>query len=384
MISIRTKLPDIGMSIFPIMTALAKQHSAVNLAQGFPGFSADEELLKLINHYISKGCNQYAPLMGYIPLREKLSEKIEEQHQKYYHPEKEICITAGATQAIFTAITALVEEGDEVIVIEPAYDCYVPAIILNQGIPVRSQLKPITYEIDWDDIKRKINSRTKAIIINTPHNPTGKVWKQNDIDELITIVRNSNIFLISDEVYEHITFDGLPHLSVSKYPELAERAFVIYSFGKTYHLTGWRTGYVVAPEYMMKEFVQSHQYMVYAVNTPIQHALADYSLNKDAYTKLSAFFEQKRNTFIQSIQKSSFDILPCEGTYFLLLDYQKLSDAKDTDYANFLTKEYKIASIPTSVFYGNKRQDKVLRICFAKSDDELEKGAEALCKVIAQ
>jgi methionine aminotransferase len=383
-IPIRTKLPNIGMSIFPIMTALAKQHGAVNLAQGFPGFSADEELLHLINQYTSKGFNQYAPLMGYIPLREKLSEKIEQQHQKYYHPEKEICITAGATQAIYTAITAIIEEGDEVIVIEPAYDCYVPAIILNQGIPVRSQLKPITYEIDWEDIKRKINSRTKAILINTPHNPTGKVWKQSDIDELIKIVRNSNIFLISDEVYEHITFDGLPHLSVSKYPELAERAFVIYSFGKTYHLTGWRTGYVVAPEFMMKEFVQSHQYMVYAVNTPLQYALADYSLNTDAYTKLSAFFEQKRNAFIQSIQSSSFGILPCEGTYFLLLDYQKLSDAKDTDYANFLTQQYKIASIPTSVFYGNKRQDKVLRVCFAKSDEELEKGAEALCKVLAQ
>ncbi len=384
MIPIRTKLPNIGMSIFPIMTALAKQHGAVNLAQGFPGFSADEQLLHLINQYTSKGFNQYAPLMGYIPLREKLSEKIEQQHQKYYHPEKEICITAGATQAIYTAITAIVEEGDEVIVIEPAYDCYVPAIILNQGIPVRSQLKPITYEIDWEDIKRKINSRTKAILINTPHNPTGKVWKQSDIDELIKIVRNSNIFVISDEVYEHVTFDGLPHLSVSKYPELAERAFVIYSFGKTYHLTGWRTGYVVAPEFMMKEFVQSHQYMVYAVNTPLQYALADYSLNTDAYTKLSAFFEQKRNAFIQSIQSSAFGILPCEGTYFLLLDYQNLSDAKDTDYANFLTKEYKIASIPTSVFYGNKRQDKVLRVCFAKSDEELEKGAEALCNVLAQ
>jgi len=383
-IPIRTKLPNIGMSIFPIMTALAKQHGAVNLAQGFPGFSADEQLLHLINQYTSKGFNQYAPLMGYIPLREKLSEKIEQQHQKYYHPEKEICITAGATQAIYTAITAIVEEGDEVIVIEPAYDCYVPAIILNQGIPVRSQLKPITYEIDWEDIKRKINSRTKAILINTPHNPTGKVWKQSDIDELIKIVRNSNIFVISDEVYEHVTFDGLPHLSVSKYPELAERAFVIYSFGKTYHLTGWRTGYVVAPEFMMKEFVQSHQYMVYAVNTPLQYALADYSLNTDAYTKLSAFFEQKRNAFIQSIQSSAFGILPCEGTYFLLLDYQNLSDAKDTDYANFLTKEYKIASIPTSVFYGNKRQDKVLRVCFAKSDEELEKGAEALCNVLAQ
>ena len=384
MIPIRTKLPNIGMSIFPIMTALAKQHGAVNLAQGFPGFSADEQLLHLINQYTSKGFNQYAPLMGYIPLREKLSEKIEQQHQKYYHPEKEICITAGATQAIYTAITAIVEEGDEVIVIEPAYDCYVPAIILNQGIPVRSQLKPITYEIDWEDIKRKINSRTKAILINTPHNPTGKVWKQSDIDELIKIVRNSNIFVISDEVYEHVTFDGLPHLSVSKYPELAERAFVIYSFGKTYHLTGWRTGYVVAPEFMMKEFVQSHQYMVYAVNTPLQYALADYSLNTEAYTKLSAFFEQKRNAFIQSIQSSAFGILPCEGTYFLLLDYQNLSDAKDTDYANFLTKEYKIASIPTSVFYGNKRQDKVLRVCFAKSDEELEKGAEALCNVLAQ
>ena len=370
------------MSIFPIMTALAKQHDAVNLAQGFPGFQADEKLLNFINHYTSKGFNQYAPLMGYLPLREKLSEKIESLHQKYYHPEKEICITAGATQAIYTAITALIDEGDEAIVIEPAYDCYVPAILLNKGIPVRSQLKPITYEIDWEDVKQKISSRTKVILINTPHNPTGKVWKQSDIDQLTKIVQNRNIFIISDEVYEHITFDGLPHLSICKYPQLAERAFVVYSFGKTYHLTGWRSGYVVAPQFMMKEFVQSHQFMVYAVNTPIQYALADYSDNKDAYQQLPTFFEKKRNDLIARLQESKFTILPCEGTYFLLLDYQNLSNEKDTDYANYLTKEYKVSTIPTSVFYGNKRQDKVLRVCFAKSNEELEKGAEALCKVI--
>ena len=379
--AISSKLPNAKTSIFPVMTALANKYGATNLAQGFPGFSADQELLNLINSYTSKGFNQYAPLYGNLKLREKLSEKIATQYGKFYHPEKEIVITAGATQAIYSALTAVVHPGDEVIIIEPAYDCYEPAIVLNGGIPIRSQLSPIDYEIDWKDIANKVSPKTRLIMINTPHNPTGKIWKQKDIDALIQITKNTNILILSDEVYEHITFDQQEHLSVSKYPQLAERAFIVYSFGKTYHITGWRAGYVVAPEFLIKEFVKCHQFQVYAVNTPIQHALADYADHKDAYLKLPSFFEEKRNYFLDLIKGSKFAPLKCEGTYFMLLDYAEITDQKDTDFANLITEKYKIATIPTSVFYSDKRQDKVVRVCFAKSDEELKKGAEALHKI---
>lgn len=376
--NIISKLPNATTSIFPLMTALANKHGATNLAQGFPGFSADKELINLMNTYTSKGYNQYAPLMGNLKLREKLSEKTELLRGKYYHPEKEIVITAGATQAIYSAITAVINKGDEVIIIEPAYDCYEPAIILNGGTPIRSQLSPITYEINWNDIASKVTSLTKLIMVNTPHNPTGKIWKQSDIDALIKITSNTNILILSDEVYEHITFDNQKHLSVSSYPELAERAFVVFSFGKTYHLTGWRTGYVLAPEFLIKEFVKCHQFQVYAVNTPIQHALADYSDNHDAYLNLPSFFQKKRDLFLDLIKGSKFKPVPSEGTYFMLLDYSEISDQKDTEFANLITEKYKIATIPTSVFFNSKRQDKVVRVCFAKSDEELKKGAKAL------
>lgn len=375
------KLPNIGTSIFPVMTALANEHGAVNLAQGFPGFSPHSELLNLVSKHMEIGHNQYAPLYGLLSLREKLSAKIETAYGHHYHPESEICITAGATQAIYTAISSVIHEDDEVIIIEPAYDCYEPAIRLNKGIPIRSQLKPIDYKIDWEDVKKKVNSRTKMIIVNTPHNPSGTIWDEADINELKKIVRGSNILILSDEVYEHITFDGKKHESICRYPELAERSFVVYSFGKTYHVTGWRMGYVCAPKELMKQFVSCHQFQVYAVSTPFQCAISDFSDNQDAYLELNDFFQTKRDFFLNCIAGSKFEPKKCEGTYFQLLDYSKITQENDREFANRLTIDYGIASIPISVFFHNKRQDQVLRFCFAKNNDELEKGAECLHKL---
>lgn len=375
------KLPHVGTSIFPLMTGLANKHGAVNLAQGFPGFGANQQLLDLVSHHMNTGKNQYAPLLGLPLLREKLAEKIEENYGHAYNPENEICITSGATQAIYTSISAVVHEGDEVIIIEPAYDCYEPAVLLNHGVPIRSQLTIDEYKINWEDIKSKVSSKTKMIIVNSPQNPSGTIWEKSDIEELKKIVIDSNIIILSDEVYEHITFDGKPHESICRYPELAERAFVVYSFGKTYHVTGWRMGYVCAPKELMKEFVSCHQFQVYAVPTPFQYAIADFSDNKDAYLELNAFFQEKRDFFLNCVKGSKFQPKNCQGTYFQLLDYSSITDEKDTDFANRLTIEQGVASIPISVFFHNNRQDQVLRFCFAKNNDELEKGAECLHKL---
>lgn len=380
---INSKLPNVGISIFPQMTALARQHGAVNLAQGFPGFSADRKLLELIHDYTLRGYNQYAPLTGLPALKEKIAEKIEDQHGKYYHPESEIVITCGATQALYSSITCLVNPGDEVIIIEPAFDSYEPAVILNGGIPVRSSLSAGNYQINWEDVKQKITPKTKLIITNTPHNPTGVIWTENDIQQLSNIVRGTNIFILSDEVYEHIVFDGKKHLSICAYPELAERALVVYSFGKTYHLTGWRIGYVVGPKFLISELVKCHQFQIYSVNTPIQHALVDYAVDKEAYLGLNQFFQKKRDYFLSAVEGSLFKPLSCEGTYFVLLDYQQITRENDVEFAYRLTKDYGVASIPISGFYQSKRQDQVLRFCFAKTDEELEKGAAALHKVAA-
>lgn len=379
--NIISKLPNAETSIFPVMTALANKHGAINLAQGFPGFGADPKLLSLINDYTSKGFNQYAPLTGVMRLKESLSEKAVKAGGRYYHPESEICITAGATQAIYTAITVVVNEGDEVIIIDPSYDCYEPAVLLNKGVPVRSALKKGTYEVDWKDIKGKINPKTKVIMINSPHNPTGSVWSQNDIDTLVNLVKGTDILIISDEVYEHLVFDDKKHLSICNVPELVERSFVIYSFGKTYHLTGWRVGYVLAPKFLMDEFVKCHQFQIYAVNTPIQHAIADYSQDENTHLSLNEMFQSKRDFFLNCVKGSRFEALIPSGTYFALLNYAKITDENDRSFADRLTIEHGVASIPISVFFKDKRQDQVLRFCFAKKNEELERAAEKLIKV---
>jgi methionine aminotransferase len=379
--NISSKLPKVGTTIFTVMSALANEHKAINLSQGFPNFDVNPKLVSLVNQKMKSGLNQYAPMQGVPQLREVLCEKMEKLYGAKYHPDKEINITSGGTQAIYSALTAIVREGDEVIVIEPAYDCYVPAIELNGGISIYVQLKSPHHKIDWNDVKRVMSSHTKVIMINTPHNPMGSVMTADDMKQLEKLVKGTNIIIISDEVYEHIIFDGLKHESVCKYPRLAERSFIIYSFGKTYHATGWKIGYCFAPENLMSEFRKVHQFIVFCSNTPIQYALADYIKECDDYNELSEFYQEKRDFFLKQIKDSRFKFIPASGSYFQLLNYSAITNEKDTDYAIRLTKENGVASIPTSVFYHKPIDNKLLRFCFAKTDDILKKAAEKLCKI---
>jgi methionine transaminase len=318
---------------------------------------------------------------GIMPLREMLADKTKKLYQAEYDPETEINITAGATQAIYTAITAIIREGDEVIVFAPAYDCYQPAIELNGGKPVFIELQAPDYSVNWDSVKRLINQRTKMIIINTPHNPTGMVFSAADMEHLQNLVKQTPIIILSDEVYEHIIFDGKAHQSVCKYPVLAERSFVVSSFGKTFHTTGWKMGYVLAPKLLMAEFRKVHQYLVFSCNTPIQYALAEFLKKEQEYLELSSFYQQKRDYFLKMIQDSKFETIPSPGTYFQLLNYKNISNKIDTEFAIELTTDYKIASVPMSAFYNTLVDHKMLRFCFAKDEETLEKAAEILCKI---
>lgn len=378
---IKSKLPKVGTTIFTVMSELANKHNAINLSQGFPDFESSPELTQLVSEAMQKGHNQYAPMPGILPLREEISKKVERLYGTSYHPESEITITAGATQAIYTAIAAIIREGDEVIIFTPAYDCYEPAIELNGGKPVFLQMHAPDYSINWEQVKKLINQRTKMIIINTPHNPTGTIMKEEDMLALEKIVSDTDIVLISDEVYEHIVFDGQQHLSAAKYPGLAERTFITSSFGKTFHNTGWKMGYCVAPKNLMAEFRKAHQYIVFSANTPMQHALATYLKNENNYLELNNFYQQKRDLFTSLIQESKFEVLPASGTYFQLLRYSSISNEKDTDFAIRLTKENGIAAIPVSVFYHHTIDEKVLRFCFAKKEETIEKAAEILTSI---
>jgi methionine transaminase len=378
---INSKLPNVGTTIFTVMSKLAADHNAINLSQGFPDFNCDEQLVSLVNKYMTAGQNQYAPMAGLIGLREMLAEKTQALYGAVYHPETEITITAGATQAIYTAISAIIRENDEVIIFEPAYDCYQPAIELNGGKTIYMQLKAPNYTIDWEEVKKVMNHHTKMIIINTPHNPTGSILSKEDLLMLEKLTKDTDIIIISDEVYEHIIFDGQPHQSVARFPKLAERSFIISSFGKTYHTTGWKIGYCVAPQNLMAEFRKVHQFLVFSCNTPIQLALAEFLKQREPYLQLGNFYQQKRDYFIQHIKNSKFELIPAAGTYFQLLNYKKLSKEKDTDYAIQLTKEFGIASIPISVFYHEQEDNQVLRFCFAKKEETLEKAAAILNKI---
>jgi methionine transaminase len=326
---LKSKLPDVGSSIFSIMTRMANDYNAINLSQGFPDFNCPVELIELVHHFQKKGYNQYAPMQGVLPLRNKISDKIELLHGRYYSPDSEITITAGATQALFTAISCIVNKGDEVIIFEPAYDSYAPAVMLNQGIPVFIPLNPDDFSINWESVKNKVSSKTKLIIINSPHNPTGSVIGVNDLRELERIVYGKNIFVISDEVYEHITFDGFEHLSLSRSDILYKRSFIISSFGKTYHTTGWKMGYCAAPARMMIEFQKLHQFVVFSANTPVQYAYAEFLRDETHYLGLSDFYQTKRDFFIDKIKHSKFKIRNCKGTYFQLLDYSNISHKND-------------------------------------------------------
>lgn len=380
-IVINSKLPSTGMSIFSIMSNLANQHNAINLSQGFPDFNCPKELINLVSYYMKKGYNQYAPMPGIISLREKISAKIENSYNHVYNPEKEITITAGGTQAIYAAISAIVREDDEVIVFEPAYDCYVPAIQLSKGRPVLIPLELPDYNINWEKVKQRINFHTRMIIINTPHNPSGSVLTEEDMKQLQKLTAGTNIIILSDEVYEHIIYDDLPHQSICKYNDLVNRSLVVFSFGKTYHSTGWKMGYVLAPEKLTNELRKVYQFMMYACNTPFQYAYSDFIDNSNHYHELPQFYQKKRDMFRNLLKNSRFEILPCKGTYFQCVSYKNISDQSDTEFANYLTEKHKVAAIPVSVFYKDKTDSKVLRFCFAKSEKTLKKAAKILGEV---
>jgi methionine aminotransferase len=378
---IQSKLPDIGVTIFTIMSKLANDHHAINLSQGFPDFDVHPDLLALVDNYMRSGHNQYAPMQGVAALREGIAEKVLALYNASYDPESEITVTSGGTEALFAAISAVVRQGDEVIVLEPAFDSYVPVIKLNGGIPVYVEYKFPDYRIDWDDVRNALSSKTRLIILNSPHNPTGAVFTETDISALKDILRDTDVLLLSDEVYEHIIFDGLRHESISRYPELMERSFVVSSFGKTYHTTGWKIGYCLAPDSLSKELQKVHQFLTFASNTPIQYAYAEFMKNEDIYLNLSAFYQKKRDKFLSLIENSRFKAMSCHGTYFQMVDYSSISDESDVEFSKRLITEHGVASIPPSVFYHRQMDYKVLRFCFAKKDKTLEKAAERLCKI---
>lgn len=377
----RSKLPKIGTSIFSVMSKMANEHKAINLSQGFPGFDIAPDLIDLVQHYMKQGQNQYAPMPGVPVLRENIAKKINTSYDCNCSPEQNITVTAGATQAIYTGITALVEEGDEVIYFEPAYDSYKPSIMLNGGVPVNIQLVAPDFSIPWDEVQRLISDRTKLIIINTPHNPTGTVLSESDLDQLADIIDNRDIHVLSDEVYEHIIFDDIRHQSVLAHDKLRDRSMAVFSFGKTFHATGWKMGYVVAPQSITEEIRRIHQFMVFSVNTAVQYALAEYLNVPEHYTSLCSFYQDKRDAFLDLMKDSQFRPIKCSGTYFQSFSYEAISSESDFSMAQRITKEYGVASIPISAFYAEGHDDHLLRFCFAKNTEELQKAAEILCKI---
>jgi len=381
LVQIYSKLSGIGPSIFSVMTEMANEHQAINLSQGFPDFDCAPELLALVKKSYESGYNQYAPMPGLLELREQIAAKVNRLHGADYHPDHEVTVTAGGTQAIFTAISAFVQANDEVIIFEPAYDCYAPAVKAMGGMVKYMPLNPPDFAIDWTQVQKLTNGNTRMIIINSPHNPTGMVWNEEDLQQLQKITRNTNILILSDEVYEHLIFDEKKHLSLAKYPELKERSLIVASFGKLFHTTGWKMGYCLAPEALMKEFRKIHQFMVFSVNTPMQHAIAEYLKEKENFEDLGILFQEKRDFFRELISGSRFQLMDCHGSYFQLLSYQDISEEPDTDFAARLVKEHGVASIPVSAFYSKNTDHHLLRFCFAKKEATLEKAAAALMKV---
>lgn len=375
---IESKLPDVGVTIFTVMTALSNAHGAINLSQGFPDFDVSPDLIELVLRNMRAGHNQYAPMQGILSLRETIADKVTHLYGAKYDPVREITVTSGATEAVFCAITSVVRPGDEVIILEPAYDAYVPVVRLCGGIPVFVELDFPSYRIDWDRVKKVLTARTRLIVLNSPHNPTGAVLVQEDIRALQALVNDTRLLIVSDEVYEHIIFDGLCHESLARYPELAERSFVISSFGKTYHTTGWKIGYCLAPPHLSVEFQKVHQFVNFAVNTPVQHAYAEYIRQPDTYSALAGFYQRKRDIFLELLQGSRFRPLACRGTYFQMLDYSDITAEPDVEFAKRLTVSHGVAAIPPSVFYHRATDHKVLRFCFAKKDETLRAAAEKL------
>jgi methionine aminotransferase len=380
-LTFESKLPAVGTSVFSVMSALARENQAINLSQGFPDFAADPALIAMVDQAMRDGQNQYAPAIGLPELRQEISRLAEARYGAKYDPETEITVTSGATEALFCAIAALVREGDEVILFEPAYDSYVPVVELFGGKPVFVQLEHPDYSIPWNNVKRLVNSRTRLIILNSPHNPTGATLSPADMESLSRIVSSNSIWILSDEVYEHIIFDQQAHSSVSRYPVLAARSFVVSSFGKTFHTTGWKVGYCSAPEPMMREFRKIHQFVTFSTSTPFQFALARYLKDHSRIFELGAFYQEKRDYFLRQISGSRFVPLACRGTYFQLLDYSAISNEKDVDFAVRMTKEFKLAAIPVSGFYHGHEDHHVLRFCFAKEKETLDRAAEILVRM---
>lgn len=376
--TIHSKQPHAGTTIFTVMSVLAAQHNAINLGQGFPDFLMDEELVALVNAAMQKGHNQYVHMNGLVALRERLAEKIHFLYNNNVNPETEITITPGGTYAIFTALTTVLQPGDEVIVFEPGYDSYIPTIEINGAVPVLIPLRFPDYSIDWELVQQKISPKTKMIMLNSPHNPTGSVLSAADIAALRSIVKDTGIFILSDEVYEHLIYDGLQHESMLRYPDLAERSFVCFSFGKTYHCTGWKIGYCVAPAPLMSEFRKIHQFNCFSCNSPVQFALAEFLQQREKYLQLGSFLQQKRDYFAALMQQTKFKALPSHGSYFQLYSYADISDENEKDLAIRITKEYGVATIPVSVFYKAPTDNKVLRFCFAKKETTLEEAVNRL------
>ena len=378
---LESRLPRVGTTIFTVMSKLAADVGAINLSQGFPDFDADPALVDAVTTHMREGRNQYAPMQGVLALRQAISAKYEHYHGRRYDPDTEVTVTSGGTEAIYDAVTCVAGPGDEVIVLEPCYDCYVPAIELAGATPVIVPLMLPDYGVDWDAVAAAVNRRTRAIIINTPHNPSGAIFGASDIERLTSIVDGTDIIVISDEVYEHLIFDGAQHESMARHPALAERSFVIGSFGKTYHVTGWKVGYAVAPAALSAEFRKVHQFVTFSTMTPVQHALAGMMAVPERLRELGPFYQAKRDLFLELMAGSRFRPLPCRGSYFQLMDYSAITDESDADFAVRLTKEHGVASIPTSPFLYQSSAPRVLRFCFAKKEETLRAAAERLAGV---
>ena len=379
--SLQTKLPKVGTTIFTVMSALATQHQAVNLGQGFPDFNCDPRLVEGVTSAMTQGLNQYPPMTGVPALLEAVTAKVKAMYGRHYDPVTEVTITAGATQAIITAVLAVVHPGDEVIVLEPCYDSYIPNIELAGGITVPVPLTPGSFRPDFDKIAAAITPKTRAILINSPHNPSGMVWTAQEMLRLQELMAPTNILLISDEVYEHMVFDGVPHESAARYPGLAARAFIVSSFGKTYHVTGWKVGYVAAPAALSAEFRKVHQFNVFTVNTPVQHGLAAYMADTEPYLALPAFYQRKRDLFRAGLAHTRFKLLPGEGTYFQCVDISDVSDLSEAEFCQWLTSEIGVAAIPLSAFYGDGFDQRVVRFCFAKKDETLNAALGRLARL---
>jgi methionine transaminase len=375
---IQSKLPKVGTTIFTVMSSLAAQHNAINLGQGFPDFPMNSELISLVNEAMKNGYNQYVHMNGYIPLRESIAEKVKHLYDAEVHPDNQITITPGGTYALYTALTTILQPGDEVIIFEPAYDSYIPAIEVNGAKAVSIQLVFPDYRIDWNEVKRNITEKTRAIMINSPHNPTGAVLSREDIDQLRSITVDTEIIIISDEVYEHLIFDNKPHESILKYPDLLQRSFVCFSFGKVYHCTGWKLGYCIASEYLMKEFRKIHQFNCFSCDTPKQVALAGFLKQKEHYLELGNFLQKKRDYFQSLMSGTRFSPLPSYGSYFQIYSYRDISGETEKEFATRLTAEKGVATIPVAAFYSDQVNNQVLRFCFAKKESTLEAAVERL------